>query len=123
MAGRRRVELGEHRLLDLDPLGNGLDHEVDVAEAVVARRAGDPADDLLRLRCGLLGRQPLPFDEPRELALGDLARMGQAGVDQRLVDVLEHDGQPGGGDGLGDLATHRPRPHDGDLEDEHAEPP
>ena len=35
--GVTRVELGEDRLLDLHPLGHGLDDEVDVAEAVVGR--------------------------------------------------------------------------------------
>ena len=50
------------RCLTLEPLRHRLDHEVDVAEAVVGRRAGDQADDPLDLGAGrLLG----------ELALGD----------------------------------------------------
>ena len=39
MAGRGRVEVGEHLVLDLHPLGHGLDREVDVAEAVTPGHA------------------------------------------------------------------------------------
>ena len=47
--GRHLVELGEHGLLDLDPLGHGLDHEVDVAERLVVGGAGDQAEPALEL--------------------------------------------------------------------------
>ena len=55
MARGDRVELGEDGLLDLHALGHGLDHEVDVAEALVVGRAGDAAEDLLELL-----RRPAP---------------------------------------------------------------
>ena len=51
--GVTRVELGEHGLLDLHPLGHGLDHEVHVAEALVLGGAGDAAQHLLELVVGL----------------------------------------------------------------------
>ncbi len=69
MAGRDRVELGEDRLLDLHPLGDGLDDEVDVAEAVVARRAVDAAEDLLDLGGRLLLGELALLDEAGDLAL------------------------------------------------------
>jgi hypothetical protein len=40
-------------------------------------------------------------------------------VDELLLDVLDHDGDVGGGDDLGDLATHRAAAQHGGLEDEH----
>ena len=55
MPGRLLVELGEHRLLDLHPLGHRLDHEVDVAEALVLGGAADQAEDLLAAE-----RRPAP---------------------------------------------------------------
>ena len=92
MAGGGGVELGEDGLLDLHPLGDRLDHEVDVAEAFVLGRPLDPAEDLLELSVGLLLGDLLLLDEPAELALGDLARLLETVVDELLVDVLEHDG-------------------------------
>ena len=53
MAGGGGVELGEHRLLDLHPLGDGLDHEVDIAEALIGGGAVNPGEHLLDL-------QPVP---------------------------------------------------------------
>ena len=54
--GRDLVELGEDGLLDLHPLGDRLDDEVDVAEALVLGGAGDQPEDLLRAGVGLLLR-------------------------------------------------------------------
>ena len=46
--GVRGVELGEHALLDLHSLRHRLDHEVDLAEALVGGRAVDAPEDLRR---------------------------------------------------------------------------
>ena len=116
------VELGEDGLLDLHPLGGGLDHEVDVAEGRVVGRALDPAHDLGEAGVGLLLGQLLLRDELVELALGDLVGLLEAVVDELLVDVLEDDVDVGGGDRLGDLASHRSGTDDCSLEDEHSAP-
>ena len=64
------------------------------------------------------------FDQALELALGDLAGLLQALVDELLVDVLEDHRQVGGGQRLGDLAAHRAGADDRGLEYEHVlEPP
>ena len=91
MAGRDLVELAEHRLLDLHPLGHGLDHEVHVAEALVLGGAGDAAGDLLELGVGLLLGDLLLADQAGELALGDLAGLVEPGLDELVLHVLEHD--------------------------------
>ena len=119
MPGRDRVELGVDLLLDLHLLRRRLDHEVDVAEGVVGGRALDQAHDLLEPGVGLLLRQLLLLHQPVELALGHLARLLEAVVDELLVDVLEHDGDVGRGDRLCDLAAHRAGADDRGLEDEH----
>ena len=95
MAGRTGVELREHRLLDLHPLGHGLDDEVDVAEAVVVRRPRDAAEDLLRLLGGLLLAELLLGDEVAELRPRDLFRLLEAEIDELLLDVLQHHRDPG----------------------------
>ena len=41
------------------------------------------------------------------------------GVDELLVDVLDDDGDVGGGDRLGDLAAHGAAADDGGLGNEH----
>ncbi len=70
VAGRGRVELGEHALLDLHPLGHRLDHEVHVAEALVGGAPVDAPEDLLELGLGLLGGELALLDELAELAAG-----------------------------------------------------
>ena len=65
-------------LLDLHPLGHRLDHEVDVAEALVVGRAGDQAQRVLELLLGLLLVIFSFFDEALELALGDLRAPSRA---------------------------------------------
>ena len=117
--GRDRVELGVDLLLDLHLLRRRLDHEVDVAEGVVGGRALDQAHDLLEPGVGLLLGQLLLLHQPVELALGHLARLLEAVVDELLVDVLEHDRDVGRGDRLRDLAAHRAGADDRGLEDEH----
>jgi hypothetical protein len=119
VAGRHGVELGEDRLLDLHALGHGLHDEVHVAEAVIGGGAMDAAEDLLDVGRGLLRGQPALLGELARRAGGDAARLGQAGVDQVLPEVLEDDGDAGGGDRLRDLAAHGPGADDGCLEDEH----
>ena len=76
-------------------------------------------EDLLDLRGGLLLGEPALLDQAGDLALGDRAGLGQPGVHEVLADVLQLDRDPGGGDGLGDLAAHGPGADDGGLEDEH----
>ena len=120
MARRDRVELGEHRLLDLHALRHRLDHEVDVAEAVVGGGAFDPPEDLLDLGGTLLGGDALLLDQLAYLALGHFACLIQARLHEVLVDVLEHDREAGGGDRLGNLPAHGARSDDGGLEHEHA---
>jgi len=71
-------------------LGNGLDDEVDVAEAVVFGRAVDAADHRVDLLARRLLGELAALDELLDLALGDLARLGQPGLDEVVVDVLEH---------------------------------
>ncbi len=50
VAGRHLVELGEDRLLDVHPLGHGLDHDVDVAEPLVVGRCRGSARACARAR-------------------------------------------------------------------------
>ena len=119
MARRHGVELAEDGLLDLHALGHGLDDEVDVAEALVGGGAVDAPDDVGHLRRALLLGEPALLDQRGDLALGDVARLVEAGLDELVLDVLEHDGDAGGGDGLGDLAAHGAGADDGGLEHEH----
>ena len=87
-ARRRLVELAEHLPLDLDPLRRSLDHEVDVAEAVVGGGAGDQPADRLEALVGLLLRELLLLHDASELALRHLARLREARIDEPLLDVL-----------------------------------
>ena len=73
VAGRGGVDLAEDRLLDRHLLRHRLDHEVDVAELLVAGGAGDPPHHLGQAGVGLLLGQLLLLDQARELALGDRA--------------------------------------------------
>jgi hypothetical protein len=123
VAGGDRVELGEDLLLEADDLRHRLDDEVDVAEALVAGRSDDPVEDLLDRGLALLLGQLALVDELADLALGHVAGLYEAGVDELLLDVLEDDGDPRGGDRLGDLAAHRPRADDRSFEYVHASLP
>jgi hypothetical protein len=107
VARRRRVELGEHRLLDLQALGHRLDHEVDIAEGVVGGGRADAGDDVFELGVGRLPAQPPPLDLAVEAAGRDRARLLEARAHRLLVDVLQQDGDAGRRDRLGDLAAHR----------------
>ena len=71
-------------------------------------------------RVGLLLGDPLLLHLSGQLALGDGAGLLQRGVDEFLVDVLDHDRDVGGGDRLGDLPTHRAPTDDGGLAYEHS---
>ena len=119
MAGGGGVDLAEDRLLDRHLLRHRLDHEVDVAELVVGGGAGDQAHHLGEAGVGLLLGQLLLLDQAGELALGDRAGLLDGGVDELLVDVLDDDGDVGGGDRLGDLAAHGAAADDGGLGNEH----
>ena len=118
--GRRRIQLAEDRLLDLHLLRHGLDHEVDVAEVLVARRAGDQAHHLCEARIGLLLGQLLLLDQAGQLALGDGSRLLHGGIDELLVDVLDDDGDVGCGDRLSDLTAHGASADNGGLGNEHS---
>ena len=113
------VELGEDGLLDLHPLGDRLDDEVDVAEALVLGGARDQPEDLLATRVGLLLGDLLLLHQAGELALGHLARLGQPRVDELLLDVLHHHRDVCRGDHLRDLAAHRSGAEHRGLEHEH----
>jgi hypothetical protein len=78
-------------------------------------RAGDQAHHLGEARVGLLLGQLLLLDQAGELALGDGAGFLQRGIDELLLDVLDDDGDVGGGDRLCDLAPHGAAADDGGL--------
>ncbi len=120
MTGGRGVELGEHALLDVHALRHGLDDEVDVPEPVVGGAAVDPAKDLVDLGLRLLGGDLALLGELADLPLGDPARLVKAGLNERLLDVLQDDRDAGGRDRLGDLPAHGPCADDRCLEHEHA---
>jgi hypothetical protein len=105
---RGGVELGEHGLLDLHPLGHGLDDEVDVAERRIGGRALDPPEDLGDLLLGLLGGDLALLGEFVDLSGRHVAGLVEPRLHERVVDVLQHHRNPRGGDRLGDLAAHRP---------------
>src|SRR3954452_16353791 len=119
VAGSDLVELCEHGLLDLHPLGHGLDDEVDVAEALVLGGPVDATEELLGLLVGLLLRDLLLLDQAGELALRHLLRLLEALVDELLVDVLENDVDVRGGEHLADLPAHGSRADHGGFEYEH----
>ena len=77
------------------------------------------AEDPLGLGRGLLLGQLALLDELADLALGDLARLGEPGVDELLLDVLEDDGDVRRRDDLRDLPAHHAGADDGRLEHEH----
>src|SRR4051812_39820325 len=121
--GRDFVQLSEHRLLDAHALRHRLDHEVDVAEALVLGGAVDTAEELGGLLVRLLLGDLLLLDQAGELALGDLLRLLEALVDELLVDVLEDDIHIRGGEHLGDLSAHGASADHGGFEYEHLEIP
>src|SRR5439155_1593874 len=76
--------------LDLHLLRNGLDHEVDLAEAVVRGRPVYAPHHRLELRGTLLGGELAALDEFGELALRHVAGLAHARLHELLIDVLEH---------------------------------
>ena len=68
---------------------------------------------------GVLLGDLLLRDQAGQLALGHVAGLGQAGVDELLLDVLEDDWDADGRDHLGDLPAHGSGADDGGFEDEH----
>jgi hypothetical protein len=79
----------------------------------------DAFEQLRDLGAGGVFLELAALDELSDLVLGDLPRLRQAGLDEVVLDVLEHDWDAGRGDGLGDLTAHRSGADDGGLEDEH----
>ena len=120
MTGRGRVELREDAVLELQLLRHRLDREVDVTEPLVAGHRCDQADDLLDLGGGRLVGELALGDELGRRLLAQLARLGDPGVDERLVGVLEQDGKAGGRDRLGDFDARGARADDRRFEHEHA---
>ncbi len=110
--GDAGVEFGEDGLLHLEPLGDRLDDQIDVAERRVVERRFDAADDPLDLRVRLGRVEAATFDEPRELRRAHPACLVDRRVEQRAVYVLERDIHARGGDRLRDLAAHDPGAHD-----------
>ena len=108
-AGRDGVELGEDRVLERQVVLDGLDHEVDVAEALVGVGRRDQAEDPLDLSRGALRREPTLLDELRRRLLGE-----RAGALEPFA--LEQDRDPGGRDRLGQLGA---RADDRRFEHEH----
>ena len=93
-----RVDLLPHRELDLEILGDGLDHQVAVAELAVV----DCAVYARAHPIGVLLRGLSFLDGPRELLL-DLA---QALLQRHLVDLAHHDLVARLGRHLGDPVPH-----------------
>src|SRR4051794_27392410 len=119
VAGCRGIEVAEDLLLDVHPLRDGLDHEVDVAQLVVGGRSGDPPEDLADLLVGLVLGDLLLLDLRSGLDLRDLFGLREALVDELLVDVLEDDWDARRADDLGDFSAHRPSTDDGGFGYEH----
>ena len=78
-------------------------------------RPSTSLDPLLALLCAELAA----LHELGDLPGGDVARLLQPGLHERVVDVLEHDGNAGGGDRLGNLPAHRAGAYYRGLENEH----
>jgi hypothetical protein len=78
-------------VLDLHALRHGLDDEVDVAERVVARRAGDAPERALDLLAACSASRG-PSHELGGLALGDRAGLLEALVDERWSTSLRTTG-------------------------------
>src|SRR5690606_31494959 len=87
---------------------------------LVGDGAGDAAHHLLEARVGLLLGDPFLLHLAGELPGGHVAGFLDRGVDELLVDVLDHDWDVGGGDRLRDLATHRASADNGGLGYEHS---
>ena len=121
VARRCGIELHEHGLLEIELLGHRLDHEVDVAEAVVAGGRADQGERAGELLVGLRARQPLLRHQRVELAGGQLLDPLAPGVDEPLLDVAQDDRNSRRGDQLCDLGAHRACAHDAGLEHEHAQ--
>ncbi len=85
MPGRDGVEVLEDGPLDLHPLGDGLDDEVDVAEALVLGRPVDAVDDARDLGVGRLLVELAALDELLDLPGRDLARLGEPGLDELVA--------------------------------------
>ena len=71
----------------------------------------------------LLGGDPALLGELADLRGGDVARLLQTRLHERVVDILELYGETRCGDRLGDLAAHGAGAHDGGLEHEHVAVP
>jgi len=105
------VDLAPHLDLEVEVLGDGLDHEVAVGEVRVVERAMDAA---ARLVGGRLLELAL-LDRARQLLL-DLA---EPLVERALVGLAHDDVVAGLGRDLGDSVAHQPAADDAHLLDVH----
>jgi hypothetical protein len=119
VSGGGPIQFGEDVLLQFEALRHGLDHEIDVAEAVIGRRRADQRERARELRVRLLAREPLAGDERVEPAGRQLLRPCEPDVHEPLLDVAQDDRDSRGGDHLGDLPAHRSCADDAGLEHEH----
>ena len=105
-AGRRRPELAEDGLLDLDRLDDRLDHEVGVGEVLHAGGEGDPADQLGLLGLGQLAARDGPAGRVLEVLTTALERL--------VGDLDPGDVEAVAGEDLGDPGAHRAEPDHAD---------
>ena len=104
---QRRAEIGEDAALDVFLLGRGLDHEVAVAERVVAVGRRDALERGLALVVG----DALAAHLPRHVAVDG----GDAGLDAVGGDVVEQHVEAGQRADMGDAAAHLTGADDADL--------
>ena len=103
------VEVGDHRLLDVEPLENRLDHDVAVGEIVDLGGRRDAGER--RVLVG--GRDLAARGEPLEALLD----RPHAAADRRFADVLKPHRIARRREGLRDPRPHRPGAHHADFLD------
>ena len=101
------VQLGEHRLLEVQSFRDRLDDELDVGEVGQRRRGRDPAEQLVPLGLGQLAA--------RDRTCRGVLEVGAAPRDRRLVNLDAHDVEPGSREHLGDARAHRAEADHADL--------
>ena len=110
------VEIGHHRLLDLEFLQHRFDHQIALAQRLQFGRRRDPRES----RIGVGDFEFFARNQPVE-AFPDRV---DALIERFWRNVAQDDGKAGHGEGLGDAIAHRARADDTDpLDfDRHATP-